>query len=139
MTNSHSHMFNLEKFNGRDNFATWKFTARTYLEHEGLWNFVESKEGQEVEPAKDILAKSKLILLINSQNYVHIQDCKTAKEVWTNLHKAFDDNGLTRKVGLLKELINTSLESSSGIEECVSKIMNAAHKLRNFDFDVSDE
>lgn len=137
--NSHSHMFNLEKLNGRDNFATWKFTARTYLEHEGLWNCVEPKEGQVVEPAKDILAKSKLILLVNSQNYVHIQDCKTATEVWTNLHKAFDDNGLTRKVGLLKELINTSLESSSGIEEYVSKIMNAAHKLRNIDFDVNDE
>lgn len=64
---------------------------------------------------------------MNFQNYVHIQDCKTAEEVWTNLHKAFDDNGLTRKVGLLQEQINTSLESSSGIEEYVSKIMNAAH------------
>lgn len=136
---SHNYMFNLEKLNGRDNFATWKFSAKTYLEHEGLWNCVEPPSGVVVEPAKDVLARSKLILLINSQNYVHIQDCKTAREVWINLHKAFDDNGLTRKVGLLKELINTSLDSSTNIEDYVSKIMSAAHKLRNINFNVDDE
>lgn len=53
--------------------------------------------------------------------------------------KPFDDNGLTRRVSLLKELINTSLESSNGIEDYVSKILNATHKLRNIGFEVNDE
>lgn len=117
--------------NGRDNFTTWKFCVKTYLEHEGLWTCIEPSAGTTVDPAKDIQARSKIILLINTQNYVHVQECKTAREVWSNLHKAFDDNGLTRRVSLLKELINTSIESSNGIEDYVSKIMNAAHKLRN--------
>lgn len=135
-----NNVFSLEKLSGRENFATWKFSVKTYLEHENLWECIQpTEQGKAVDKAKDTKAKSKLILLISPQHYVHVQDCKTAIEVWTNLHKAFDDNGLTRKVGLLKELINTSLESSNGIEDYVSRIMNAAHKLRNINFQVDDE
>lgn len=72
-------------------------------------------------------------------NYVHIQDAKTAKEVWLNLERAFDDNGLTRKVALLKDLITTTLETSKSVEDYVNKIMTSAHKLRNKGFTVDDE
>lgn len=132
-------MFNLEKLIGRENFATWKFSMKTYLEHEDLWCCVEHADDRPLDAAKDIKAKSKLILLLDPQNYVHVQECKTAKQVWENLQKAFDDNGLTRRVGLLKDLINTTLESSNSVEDYVSKIMNTAHKLRNIGFDVNDE
>lgn len=132
-------MFNLEKLVGRENFATWKFSMKAYLEHEDLWCCVECHDGKPVDAVKDIKAKSKLILLLDPQNYVHVQDCKTAKQVWENLQKAFDDNGLTRRVGLLKDLINTTLDSSNSVEDYVSKIMNTAHKLRNIGFDVNDE
>ncbi|XP_062529210.1 uncharacterized protein LOC105841774 isoform X4 [Bombyx mori] len=132
-------MFNLEKLVGRENFATWKFSMKAYLEHEDLWCCVECHDGKPVDAVKDIKAKSKLILLLDPQNYVHVQDCKTVKQVWENLQKAFDDNGLTRRVGLLKDLINTTLDSSNRVEDYVSKIMNTAHKLRNISFDVNDE
>lgn len=132
-------MFNLDKLVGRENFTTWKFGIKTYLEHEDLWKCVEPGPTEKVDPALDIKAKSKIILLISAHNYIHVQDCKTAQEVWQSLHKAFDDNGLTRKVGLLRELINTTLESSNGIEDYVGKIMNASHKLRNINFEVNDE
>ncbi|CAH2103619.1 unnamed protein product [Euphydryas editha] len=92
MSSSHQ-MFNVDKLIGCENvetFTTWKFSVKT----------------------KDIKAKSKLILLLDPQNYVHVQSCKTTKEVWDNLQRAFDDNGLTRRVGLLKDLVNTTLESS---------------------------
>lgn len=132
-------MFNLEKLIGRENFATWKFSMKTYLEHEDLWCCIERPDDKPVDASKDVKAKSKLILLLDPQNYVHVQECKTAKEVWESLQRAFDDNGLTRRVGLLKDLINTTLESSNSVEDYVSKIMNTAHKLRNIGFDVNDE
>lgn len=78
-------------------------------------------------------------MLLIPQNYVHVQECTTAKEVWESLHQAFDDNGLTRRVGLLKDLVNTTLESCNSVEEYVSKIMNTAHKLRSIGFDLNDE
>lgn len=132
-------MFNIEKLTGRENFATWKFAAKTYLEHEDLWQCVEPAPNKTVDTTKDVKAKAKLILLLDPQLYVHVQSCETSKQVWNNLLKAFDDRGLTRKVGLLKDLVNTSLESCNGVEDYISKIMTTAHKLRNIGFTVNDE
>lgn len=128
----------IAKLTGRDNYNTWKFAVKTYLEHEELWECVEASSST-VDAKKDLKAKSKIILLVDPLNYVHIQEAKTAKEVWNNLEKAYDDSGLTRKVGLLRDLITTNLDSCSNIEEYVNKVMTTAHKLRNIGFAVDDE
>lgn len=127
----------IEKLIGRDNYNTWKFAVQTYLQHEELWSCIESSEN--VDPKIDMKAKTKIILLVDPVNYIHIQEAVTAKQVWQNLEKAFDDKGLTRRVGLLKDLITTTLDSCQNIEEYVTKIMSTAHKLRNISFDVNDE
>lgn len=139
-TNSNGFL-NIEKLTGRENYATWSFAVQAYLLLEDLWKCVQVSPNPSIvtEVDKDIKAKSKLILLIDPVIYVHIREATTAKEVWDNLSRAFDDSGLTRKVGLLKELINTTLETCTNIEDYVNKIMTAAHKLRNIGFKVDDE
>ncbi|XP_052757808.1 uncharacterized protein LOC113516220 [Galleria mellonella] len=127
----------IEKLVGRENYNTWRFAVQSYLQHEELWNCIEGSEI--VDPKLDMKAKTKIILLVDPINYVHIQEAKTAKEVWQNLAKAFDDKGLTRRVGLLKDLITTTLESCQNVEVYVNKVMTTAHKLRNISFDVNDE
>ena len=84
-------------------------------------------------------ARAKIILLIEPINFVHVQSAKTAKEAWNNLERAFEDSGLTRRVGLLRTLINTRLEDSDSVEAYVTKVVNTAHKLRSVAMDVSDE
>ncbi|CAF4958581.1 unnamed protein product, partial [Pieris macdunnoughi] len=44
-------------------------------------------------------------------NHTHIPEAETAKEVWENLSHAFDDSGLTRRVGLLRDLCSTTPSS----------------------------
>lgn len=128
----------IEKLIGRDNYNTWRFAVMTYLQHEDLWCCIEN-EDKAVDSKLDLKAKAKIILLVDSVNYIHIQEAKTAKEVWTNLQKAFDDKGLTRRVGLLRDMITTTLENCQNIEDYVNRIMSAAHKLRNISFDINDE
>ncbi|GBP64745.1 Retrovirus-related Pol polyprotein from transposon TNT 1-94 [Eumeta japonica] len=108
---SNNNMTLIERLTGRDNFASWKFAVKTYLEHEDLWECVSGTG----------------------------EDASSAKEVWEKLCKAFDDSGLTRRVGLLRDLITTTLENCQSIEEYVNKIMTTAHKLRNIGFKVDDE
>ncbi|CAG4913463.1 unnamed protein product [Colias eurytheme] len=127
----------IEKLTGRDNYATWRFAVQTYLQHEELWDCIV--DDQTLDKRKDTKARSKIILLVDPVNYVHIQEAKTAKEVWENLSRVFDDSGLTRRVGLLRDLCNTTLEGCPNVEEYVSKIMTTAHKLRNIGFQVDDE
>lgn len=126
----------IEKLAGRENYSTWRFAVKSYLEHEELWECVDP--GDQVDPKKDIKAKSKIILLVEPINYVHIENAKSSRDVWLNLQQAFEDSGLSRKVGLLRDLINTSLDNCSNIEDYVNKIMSTAYKLRNIGFEVGD-
>lgn len=48
------------------------------------------------------------------------------------MEKAFDDSGLTRKVGLLRDLTTTTLDNCDSVEDYVNKIMSTSHKLRGF-------
>lgn len=130
---------NIEKLLGRENYATWKFAVKNYLEHEELWDTIEPGPDQKHDKKLDTKAKSKIILLVDPINYVHVQDAKSARQVWLNLQKVFDDSGLTRKVGLLRDLITTTLDNSDNVEDYVNKIMSTAHKLHNIGFNVDDE
>jgi len=68
-----------------------------------------------------------------------VQATKTAQEAWNNLCKAFNDNGLTRRVGLLRALITTHLENCDSVDDYINHVINTAHKLTNIGFKVSDE
>lgn len=126
----------IAKLIGRENFSTWKFAVQTYLEHEELWKAVL---GTETDAGKITKAKSKIILLLEPHNYVHVHNCTTAKQVWDNLEAAFDDSGLTRRVGLLRTLATTSLENFDTVEEYVNTIIMTAHRLTAIKFVVSEE
>jgi hypothetical protein len=78
-----------------------------------LWDAVE---GKETDAKKVKKAKAKIILCIEETNFVHIRDCKTAKEVWDSLKTTFEDTGLTNKISLLRTLITTRLEACANVE-----------------------
>jgi hypothetical protein len=126
----------IEKLDGRDNFSTWQFAVKAYLEHQKLWNCVL---GTEVNEEKIVQAKSIIILLLKPINYVHIKTCTTAKEVWDKLQLTFQDSGLYRRVSLIRELTGTKLVDCSGVEDYVNKVMSAAHKLNDLDGSISDD
>lgn len=65
----------IEKLAGRENYSTWRFAIKSYLEHEELWQCVDP--GTDVDVKKDIKAKSKIILLVEPINYIHIENAKT--------------------------------------------------------------
>lgn len=78
-------------------------------------------------------------MLVEPVIFVYIRGAKSPAEVWEKLNNAFEDNGLTRRVGLLKQLISTNLSECESTETYVNKIMTADHLLRNIGMEVSDE
>lgn len=136
MSSTGHNPFHIDRLIGRDNYASWKFAVEAYFKLEELWSCVE---GTNEDQKKEIKAKSKLILLLDPINYVHVQSATTCKEVWASLQQAFDDSGLYRRVALLRDLITTTLDSSRNVDDYVNKIMSTAHKLRNINFDIDDE
>lgn len=129
----------IEKLEGRENFASWKFAMQALLESEDLWGCIEEKPEYIADSKKMSKAKAKIILSLDKRNYGHVQDTVTPKQTWDKLIKTFEDTGLTRKVGLLKSLTSARLNECKNIEEYIHKITNAAHQLREIGIDISEE
>lgn len=126
----------VEKLKGRENFASWKFAMQAWLQLDDLWDIVTAEK---VDPIKDRKALSKIILCLEPINYSHVQSAKNAKDAWNALTNAFEDSGLTRRVGLLRQLTTTRLENCKNVEEYVNSITTTAHKLSEIGFNVNDE
>lgn len=88
---------------------------------------------------KNARARSNIILTLNPINYVHVEATTTAKEAWDKLQDAFQDSGLTRKVGLLRTLITTQLANCDSIESYINQIITTAHKLTGIGFNIGEE
>ncbi|XP_062700064.1 uncharacterized protein LOC134284799 [Aedes albopictus] len=134
----------IELLLGRENWSTWKFAVQTFLELEDLWEVVKptpNADGTDpvVDAVKDRRARAKIILLLDPVNYVHVREAKSAREAWSKLEAAFEDSGLTRKVGLLRKLITTSLTTSNSMETFVNDVIATAHQLRGIGFEITDE
>ncbi|KYN19330.1 hypothetical protein ALC57_08358 [Trachymyrmex cornetzi] len=112
---------------------------RAYLGSIDLWGCVEGIESYVNDAKKSTMARAKIILAVEKQNYSHIQDTKTPKEAWDKLRDTFEDSGLTRKEGLLRTLTSTRFIDCSSIEEYVNKITSTTHKLKELNFEVKDK
>lgn len=51
----------------------------------------------------------------------------------------FEDKGLTRRIGLLRKLIPTTLEGSDSLEEYIGDVIGTANKLSGIGFKIDDE
>lgn len=138
----------IEKLKGRENYETWKFAVRAYFLLDDLWCCIEKPVGTNETENTAIEAKilkndskafSKLVLLIEPINFVHIDSATTAKELWNKLKTVFEDNGLSTRVGLLRALTSTKLVDCASVNEFVTTIITTAHKLRNIGMMISDD
>lgn len=145
---NHGTLPSIKQLKGRENYETWKFAVRAYFLLEDIWVCIETPEGLTGDASTAMATKiaqgeqkaySKLVLLIDPENFVHIQAATTAKEIWSALQVAFEDNGLTRRVGLLRALTTTKLNDCASADEYVTTMISTAHKLRNIGMNISDE
>lgn len=126
---------------GRENYDTWRIAAKSYLVIQGLWKFIEREpaENKPEEVQDDLKAWSELNLLLDEIIYTYIADTTTAKAAWEALEKAFQDSGVCRKVGLLKQLVELKMEDCDSTEDYVSKMMMIAQKVKKTGLKLDDE
>lgn len=62
-----------------------------------------------------------------------------AREVWSKLEGAFDDSGLTRRVGFLNGLIKTGLTLCESMRDYVNRIVSTAHQLSRNEFAIPEQ
>lgn len=112
---------------------------KALLQSEDLWGCIEEEDDYITNIKKMTKAKAKLIVTVHKQNYVHIQQVETPKQVWESLAKTFDDRDLTRKIGILKRLTSAKLENYKSMHQYVNDISEAVQQLKEIEFPVQDE
>lgn len=129
------------KLKGRENYDTWKIASKSYLVIKELWSCIEKEpdENKPKELEKDLKAWSELSLLIHENFYSYIANTNTAKAAWTKLEKSFEDSGLCRKVELLKQLVQMTLDTYGSVEEYVSKMVVTSLKVEKAGLKIDDE
>lgn len=143
--------FDIQKLRGSENYHTWQFAMKNLLAYNGLSKCIQTvsltAEGNddetiacaETDATKKEKAKAMIVLAVEQSIYVHIDKCESALTVWYTLQKLYEDNGLSRKIGLLRSLIQCRLEDCDNMQDFIDKIKSTANKLMGIGFDISDE
>lgn len=130
------------KLKGRENYDTWKISAKSYLVIKKAWSCVAnglSANASAEQKESDLMAWSELTLLIHENVYSYIAETKSAKEAWTALETAFEDSGLCRKVALLKQLVQLKSSECASMEEYINQVTMTSLKVKKAGLKLDDE
>jgi len=123
---------------GSENYHLWKFRIIRILSTKNVDHCIKAG-GKEIKPEEDKKAMDYLCLAIEEQIIPHIQECKTAIEIWNALEKMYDDKSLVKKVSLLKQLGVLSLEDCNDMEDYINKVIDITNKLNQMGFKYDEQ
>ncbi|KAF6203143.1 hypothetical protein GE061_003559 [Apolygus lucorum] len=127
---------NIKKLTGSANYNNWKFGVEMFLVAEELWPVVQ---GEEIDSRKDAKAKSKICLLIDESLYPIVRSCRMARDVWVKLEQNYECKGLSRRLGLLRQLFGLKLKQFGSMEEYLNEVLMISQKLDSIDAGLEDE
>lgn len=142
--------FDIQKLKGNENYHTWQFAVTNLLAFNGLSKCIQTVAVAATatteatttcaEANAEKLGKAKAIIALSVEQsiYVHISKCNDALTMWKTLQKLYEDNGLSRKIGLLRNLIQCRLEDCDDMQDFIDKIMSTAAKLTGIGFEIPD-
>lgn len=78
-------------------------------------------------------------LSVDPSLFVHIQSCNNASEIWKTLKNLFAEKGLSRKITLLRNLIEVRLQNCESMQEYVDSIASYSQKLHGIGFEINDD
>lgn len=103
------------------------------------WNVVEKGIDGDKDREINELALAEITLMIEPNNFAHIAKAKTAKDAWDSIVSTYEGTGLTRKVKLLKQLVQLKLGDFSSMEEYVNAMILTSIKVNNAGLVINDE
>lgn len=125
--------FPFEKLRGRENFDIWKQLAKSYMVIKGLWNTIEKglpENATQADKDADSRASAEIYLMVDPSNFGILAEKTTAKEACDSLMDAYEDKGLTRMVGLLKQLVQLKLADFPSMQEYINAMVMTSVRVK---------
>lgn len=128
----------VDKLKGINDYNTWKFLMQMYLRHEDMFDCISSEDACKDEKKRQ-KALAKICLSVSVEVLPHVRNASSAFEAWNNLQRAYEDRGLSRRLGLLRSLFGLKLKEMESMEKYITRITELAQQLREIDSPLDDE
>lgn len=129
----------IEKLDGASNYATWKVQMELYFVLEDLWDYIVTTPSSVAGLTQDKKVRAKILLMVKPHCLIHVKKGTTAKESWSALRAAFEDQGVNNRCRLLGRLVSQKLSMYSSTRVYVTEILSLANQLADMGKEVDDE
>lgn len=129
----------IEKLRGRENYDTWKQSARSYLTIKGVWEVIDQKIPATVSPKTNAKAIGEITLMVDMSLYSYLEESEDAYVVWYGLAKAFEDSGVARKVTILNQLVSVKLVKYKSMERYINTTLQYWNKTKVAGLQINEE
>ncbi|WVZ02271.1 hypothetical protein V8G54_023077 [Vigna mungo] len=137
--------FDVEKFNGANDFGLWKIKMEAILIQQGC---VEALKGeskmsdamtQEEKKKMGNKARSAIILCLGDKVLREVAKEKTAAEIWVKLESLYMTRSLAHRLCLKQQLFSFKMSESRTIEEQIAEFSKIVDDLENIGVKLEDE
>lgn len=137
-------MYDIEKFNGKNNFTLWRQRMMDILIRQGLSKVLQGKGKKPETSDEDWVemeerAVSAIRLNLSDEVLQYVVDLKSALQVWAKLESIYMTKSLTNKLFLKKQLYSLQMEEGSDLLEHINTFNQILSKLASLEVSMEDE
>lgn len=137
--------YNIDKFNGKNDFALWRLKMRALLVQQGL---DEVLEGERKLPntltetqKKELMNKahSAIILCLGDRVLREVSKEKTAASIWLKLEHLYMTKSLANRLYLKQRLYTLNMQPGTSIEDHMDEFNRLILDLENIEVKIDDD
>jgi hypothetical protein len=135
--------FEVERFDGKNNFNIWKSTVEDILVQQGLYKALQGKrpEGMKDADWEELEAKtvSTIRLALAPEVKYSVLNEKSASKLWKTLEDLYMSKSLTNRLYLKKQLYELKMDDDIDVRDHLNKFNKCVTELLNVDVKIEDE
>ena len=145
-----SNALRFTKLNG-DNYRSWAFNMRLFLESHDLFEHVDetaeapndSEDGNQAEMRifrqRAKKAWTYICLAIEPEQQIHIRETKTAKEAWDCLKNQFARESILQKIRLRQQYYSCRFKNGGDMLAHINHLRSLHDQLREMGIEINDK
>ena len=131
--------FEIEKFNGKNDFSLWHVKMHSLLVQQGLWKALKGKNASPAtlsnEEKEDLLewAHSAILLSLGDEVLREIVDEETAVGLWLKLESRYMTKSLTNRLYMKQRLCTIRMKEGTPISDHLDEFNRIVIDLKNIE------
>lgn len=137
--------YDLEKFNGKNDFGLWRLKMRAFLVQQGLGEALKGENSlpptlsESERKEKMDKAHSALILSLGDKVLREVSKETTAAAIWLKLEHLYMTKSLANRLYLKQRLYTFKMQAGRSIEDYMDEFIKIIIDLENIDIKIDDE